>query len=135
MRWVTRPWRHAFDFKGRATRREYWLFVLQMYALIFGLLFGATLFQDSATVAPIVFTLAGIPSLFIFIALLSAGVRRLHDHDKSGWMILIAAFPAVGWIFYLIMMLTPPTPGENGYGRDPREGDHDTPDALAGVFS
>ena len=135
MRWVTRPWRQAFDFKGRATRREYWLFVLQTYALIFGLFLGLAQFQDSAGVAPIVLALVPILSLFLFIALLSAGVRRLHDHDKSGWMILIAAFPFVGWIFYLIMMLTPPTPGENGYGHDPREGDHDSPDALAGVFS
>jgi uncharacterized membrane protein YhaH (DUF805 family) len=135
MRWVTRPWRHAFDFSGRATRREYWLFVAQTYALIFVLFLGASLFEDSATTAPFVLVVVTIPCLFIFIALLSAAVRRLHDHDKSGWMILIAAFPFVGWIFYLIMMLTPPTPGENGYGHDPRQGDHATSDALAGVFS
>jgi uncharacterized membrane protein YhaH (DUF805 family) len=76
-----------------------------------------------------------ILAIFLFIGGLSVGVRRIHDHDKSGWLILLGAIPLIGWILHLILMLTPPTPGENSYGHDPREGDHPHPDALAGVFS
>ena len=73
--------------------------------------------------------------LFMILAQLAAGVRRIHDHDKTGWFILLGMVPLVGWIFFLIMMLTPGTPGENSYGYDPREGDRPSLEEVAGVFS
>jgi uncharacterized membrane protein YhaH (DUF805 family) len=73
--------------------------------------------------------------LFMILAQLAAGVRRIHDHDKTGWFILLALVPLIGWIFFLIMMLTPGTPGENSYGYDPCEGDRPSPDEVAEVFS
>ena len=33
---------------------------------------------------------------------LSAAVRRLHDHDKSGGFILLRRDPAIGWIFFFL---------------------------------
>ena len=35
--WMLRPWRRALDCRGRATRRDYWLFALQL-TLLFGAL-------------------------------------------------------------------------------------------------
>ena len=61
--------------------------------------------------------------LFAFIATLSASVRRLHDHDKSGWFYLVSMFPFFGWIFFLFMMFTPGDEEENSYGPNPRYGD------------
>lgn len=139
MYWVWRPWRQAFDFKGRATRREYWLFLVQLYGavLLVGLGLGfATIViggqldgveQLVPLVVLVVVLLAAIPYL-------SATVRRIHDHNKTGWLLLLAFIPAVGWIFYLIMMLTPGTDGENDYGPDPRQRGFTSEDAYA-VFS
>ena len=69
------------------------------------------------------------------IATISAGVRRIHDHDKTGWLLLLSFVPLFGWIFLLIMTLTPGTRGENSYGYDPREGDAPSADEMAAIFS
>ena len=126
--WLARPWRQAFNFSDRATRREYWLFVVQLYVVFLllmfltgvalGLAYPAALDDEGS---PLIGTLALIAFLLLLIPYLSASVRRLHDHDKTGWLFLLTLVPLAGWVFYLIMMLTPGTQGENGYGSDPRD--------------
>jgi uncharacterized membrane protein YhaH (DUF805 family) len=138
MRWIVRPWRQFFDFSGRATRREYWLFQLQLIILYVGMLLavGALGERFPSDTTSMAVGLAAIPAvLFYFIGSLSSGVRRIHDHDKSGWLFLLSFIPLVGWIFFLIMGLTPGTSGDNSYGRDPREGDQLSPDEVAAIFS
>ena len=46
--------------------------------------------------------------------------RRLHDTDRSGWWMLIALIPLVGWIVLLIFMCLDSTPGENRFGANPK---------------
>ena len=138
MRWILRPWRQFFDFSGRATRREYWLFQVQLVLLYVGLLLAAgavaETFQSDTT--DVVVGFAVIPAiLFYLIGSLSSGVRRIHDHDKSGWLFLLSFVPLIGWIFFLIMGLTPGTAGDNSYGRDPREGDLPSAEEVAAIFS
>jgi uncharacterized membrane protein YhaH (DUF805 family) len=140
--WVLRPWRQAFDFRGRATRREYWFFLVQLYTafilavLILGLV-GAIAFP-SEIVAGMASVLAGTVTsvlvLMMMIPYVSASIRRLHDHDKSGWLFLLAMVPGVGWIFFLIMMLTPGTQGPNSYGSDPRDR-LETDEDVSKIFS
>jgi uncharacterized membrane protein YhaH (DUF805 family) len=138
--WVLRPWRQTFDFSGRATRREYWLFIVQLYLALVLAVIGLGAVAGAAGAGTGERGAAGIGLgvillfLVAFIPYLSASVRRLHDHDKSGWLFLLSMVPLVGWIFYLIMMLTPGTPGENGYGPDPRDPLGSAED-MAGVFS
>ena len=59
-------------------------------------------------------------ALFTFIPNLAVAVRRLHDQDKSGWMILLALIPLVGGIIVLVFMLLDGTRGPNQYGPDPK---------------
>ena len=131
---LTRPWTHIFDYKGRSTRREYWLFILLYYfgifalASVFGLVASATnLIDEGGTAENVMGAVLGIGLLVYFLAFflawLSLSVRRLHDHDKSGWFLLLAWVPLVGWIFFLIMMLTTGNDYENSYGPDPRQGE------------
>ena len=135
---LVRPWRRAFRVKGRATRTEYWLFLAQLLAVYFAwaMFVGGLVGQLEV---PLLTAVLGIVTLlyllFMMIASITVAVRRLHDHDKSGWLYLIVFVPFFGWIFYLIMMLTPGTKGENGYGHDPREGDLPETEAVASVFS
>lgn len=122
--WIVNPWRSAFDFRGRATRREYWFFLIQLWLGWFVVAMAVTAFVDTWMKEVSDLELGStLIALFAatFIPYLSASVRRLHDHDKSGWLYLLTVIPLVGWIFWLIMMLTPGTPGENSYGPDPRE--------------
>lgn len=138
MHWVLRPWRQFFNFSGRATRREYWLFQLQLLVLYVAMLVAVGALGEelqSDTTNAIVGGAAIVAVLFYLIASLSSGVRRIHDHDKSGWLFLLTFVPLIGWIFWLIMALTPGTAGENSYGRDPREGDQLSPEEVAAIFS
>jgi len=126
--WVARPWRQTFNFSDRATRREYWFFLVQLYVgfliamfgigMVLGLAYPAALDDEGS---PVIGVLTIVAMLLLLVPYLSASVRRLHDHDKSGWLFLLTFVPLAGWIFYLIMMLTPGTQGANSYGSDPRD--------------
>ena len=53
------------------------------------------------------------------IPFLAVAIRRVHDHDKSGWFVLIP-------IYNLILYLTEGTKGPNRFGPDPKGGQADT---------
>jgi uncharacterized membrane protein YhaH (DUF805 family) len=63
-----------------------------------------------------VVTLFGLAS---FIPSLSVTVRRLHDTDKSGWLILLGLIPLIGVIILLVFYILPGTKGPNKFGPDP----------------
>ena len=56
----------------------------------------------------------------IYLVPLAQGVKRLHDLNKSGWLILLCCVPIVGWIFALYMLFADGTVGPNPYGADPK---------------
>ena len=58
-------------------------------------------------------SLYGLAALIPSIA---AGVRRLHDTGKSGWMLLISLIPIVGAIAIIVLLAQPGTPDANEYG-------------------
>jgi uncharacterized membrane protein YhaH (DUF805 family) len=73
---VGHSFRHYADFKGRASRSEFWIFfgfvlLLNLVAGIFGMRIG------------------GIVSLILFVPQLSVAVRRLHDVNCSGKELII----------------------------------------------
>lgn len=47
------------------------------------------------------------------------GVRRLHDLNWSGWLILIAIVPYAGAVIGLLMLFKPGTAGDNKFGPQP----------------
>ena len=71
-----------FDFKGRASRSEYWYFTL---FIMVGYVVGFTL----GFIAPVFFIINGIFFLVIIIPWVAVAARRLHDINKSGWFQLI----------------------------------------------
>ena len=114
MEWYLKVLRQYADFDGRASRQEYWMFVL--FNLIFSL---AANFIDYLIGSYGV--MSGIYGLVLFVPSLAVSVRRLHDVNKSGWMILVALIPLIGFIWLLVLMVTEGTPGENQYGPNPNE--------------
>ena len=106
------------DFSGRARRREYWTFVLvncliAMLLLILGLAFG----EDS----PASNIMVTIFYLIMLVPNLSVSVRRLHDIGKSGWYMFLSLIPLIGGLILLIWSLMDSEPGENQYGKNPKE--------------
>lgn len=106
------------DFSGRARRREYWTFVLvncliALLLLILGLAFG----EDS----PASNIMVTIFYLIMLVPNLSVSVRRLHDIGKSGWYIFLSLIPLIGGLILLIWSLMDSEPGENQYGKNPKE--------------
>ena len=89
-------------FSGRASRSEYWFWVLFtmivsfvtgiMDGFIFGSEFGAGLIST-------------ITSVVLFLPGLAVWVRRLHDVGKSGWWILssILILPVLLLLYWLII--------------------------------
>lgn len=52
--------------------------------------------------------LSNLYSLFVLAPSLAIAVRRLHDIKKSGWWLLLAFVPIIGW-FILIILYAMPT--------------------------
>lgn len=138
---LIRPWRHLFDFKGRATRGEYLLFhvtgvvalmvfvaILSLVSsLIFGL--GANRGSNVAVIAVL------ISYLLFFVTHIAIGIRRLHDQGEPGVKYLLTFIPLFGIFFWLMMILTAGQDFENDYGPDPRQPENAGADELGGVFS
>lgn len=114
MNWYLKVLRQYADFNGRARRTEYWMFILFNFIFAFA---AAMLDQMFGSISVV----ASLYSLAVFIPSLAVGVRRLHDVDKSGWMILVGFIPVIGWIWLIILFATEGHPGVNQYGVNPKE--------------
>ena len=113
------PLRKYADFSGRARRAEYWWFyLLVIIGYVVATIVDSLLGLDQ-TVGPY-----GTTTLVLLLAMLlpsiAAGVRRLHDTDRSGWWMLIALIPLVGAIVLLVFFVLEGTQGENRFGPDPK---------------
>jgi uncharacterized membrane protein YhaH (DUF805 family) len=119
MKWYLHALRNYAVFKGRARRREYWIFEL-MNAVI-----TLALFVLAVTLGK-----AGDPYFlslpFLYIAAtaipsLSSLIRRLHDTGRSGWWFWIGLIPLFGPVSMLIFTVENSQPGENRYGPNPKQ--------------
>jgi len=88
------------NFKGRTNRADFWWAVLGYFIASFvvgfigGLIFGSN--ESSLNVLSTIFMLA------TFIPALALEVRRLHDINKSGWLVLVSLIPLVGSILLIV---------------------------------
>jgi uncharacterized membrane protein YhaH (DUF805 family) len=100
-------------FRGRASRSEFWYFVL-FQVLLFVILstIDAAVFQGAASV------LVSLAILLLFFPALAVTVRRLHDGDISGWWGLLALVPLFG-LYILVWLWDPGTRGPNRFGIGP----------------
>lgn len=115
-----------FSFNGRIRRIEYFLSCLlggAVTAIAFWLGVGTSLIGASQNSG----SGFGIGVLIGFSALIGGiwftiaqDVKRLHDVDKSGWLIILLLIPIVNFILGLYMLLADGTVGPNRYGNDPK---------------
>jgi len=112
------------DFSGRASVREYWMFVVGnliigfvggLGALILAFIIG--LGTDIYGLGVLFYVLVvGGYGLYIIIPSVSISVRRLHDQDKSGAFYFLTFIPYIGPIVILVFMCLQGNTGINQYG-------------------
>ena len=108
------------NLNGRASRSEYWWFVLfnfivNIVTLVIDLTLGSMITYDMGYVGLIAFLALLLPTV-------SVSVRRLHDIGKSGWWILLAIIPIVNFIGIFVILVFTLMEGEehpNQYGNVP----------------
>ena len=99
------------DFTGRATRTEYWMFIL-FYMIIY-----VALAVIDAFLGTVILSL--LFSLVLLVPSISIATRRLHDIGRTGWWQLILFIPLLGLIV-LIVFLVLDSQDENEYGPNPK---------------
>lgn len=127
MEWFLKVVRDNYaNFNGRARRKEYWMFTLfnAIIAIIFSIL---SLMSEIFSYVNVIVSLA------LLIPALAVGVRRLHDINKSGWMLLIGIIPFLN-IYLLYLFCLEGDKGSNEYGEDPKADENDNPFADQNPF-
>ena len=107
MKWFIKCLNQYFDFKGRARRREFWMFylwtmIIEVVIILLSLLLGGgfpgmgasesvppELMPRSVGMGMFFSGLITLYGLALFIPQLSVTVRRLHDTGKPGWLLLV----------------------------------------------
>ena len=126
MTWYLKVLNNYASFRGRARRKEYWIFTLvnvvfTIVAIVLDNLVRLT-FEGSVygflSTAYILATI--VPSFSVL-------VRRLHDIGKSGWYVLVYFVPLLGGLILLAFTVTDGDYGENDYGPDPKDEERNRP--------
>ena len=121
---VERGFRKYGRFTGRASRSEFWWWVLGNVVVVlvcYGLMIGLGLATSGNSND---FGWAGVPPLVLLIAWIVATivpniaitVRRLHDAGFSGWMYLLQLIPYLGALVVLILCASNTSPAAVRYG-------------------
>lgn len=99
MNWFIKCFRQYSDFKGRARRKEFWMFSLVQFFL--GLIFFTADFllfflpSDGFPILTMLYVTA------MFFPALAVTVRRLHDVGKSGWWYV--NFCVKLWLVFIVL--------------------------------
>jgi len=111
----------AFDFQGRASRSEYWFWVLFLLTCNFALGFLEGLIGPRNLLAADIAALNLLFFALTFMPGLSVTIRRLHDTGRTGWWWLINLVPVIGWIVMLFFAIQEGEGRQNAYGPEPEE--------------
>jgi len=108
---IVSGFRNYVNFSGRATRPEYWYWVL--FAVLVGIVSAVldTAIFPGSNGQPINM----ITGLILLLPGLGLAVRRLHDIDRTGWWVLIP-LTIIGILPFIYWACQPGTPGSNRFG-------------------
>lgn len=112
---------HYVDFKGRARRKEYWMYTLFNFLaiLIFYALVFVAAYSQQQTLMYIISGILWLYCLGLILPSLGVAIRRLHDIGKSGWWLLLNLIPA-GSIVVFVFQCMDSERGTNEYGPNPK---------------
>ncbi len=121
MNWYVDVLKKYAVFEGRPRRQEYWMFFLfnVIIGFVLGLVdgfAGLTIGESGAGM------LGSIYSLAVLCPGIAVAIRRLHDTGRSGFWLLIAFVPCIGFIVLLVFMIQDSEPNANQHGPNPKGG-------------
>lgn len=102
------------EFSGRASRSEFWWFMLFVALLTFGAEWLDDKFFPRRKNGPLEIA----TTLFVIVPSLAVSVRRLHDRNMRGWWIFLA-LTGVGGIVLIILYALKSNPHTNRFGNPP----------------
>lgn len=114
MNWYIEVLKKYAVFKGRARRKEYWYFQLvnSLISIVIALIFASGIEGESIV--------SSVYSLAVLIPTIALSVRRLHDTDRSGWLMLLLFIPIIGWLVLLYFFVQDSQSITNEYGENPK---------------
>lgn len=85
--------KHYADFKGRATRKEFWMawlgcWIVAFVILFIGIIIDAVCFERSDDFV-VCLTLRRLWGMATLVPSIAISVRRLHDVGRSAWLVVI----------------------------------------------
>lgn len=129
MSWMLLPYRRYAEFSGRSRRREYWSFALfcVLVMILLNTFFGTNevtrgngAFVYGSRLVGAGGWIGGLFWLASIVPGLAVSVRRLHDQDRTGWLLLLWLIPLLGWFAVFVLMCLEGTRGPNRFGPDPK---------------
>lgn len=111
------------NFSGRASRSEFWWWILFVWIINVILAFLINLVTPSSGDTSSLGLLGNVALLIVsvifFLATLAVAVRRLHDTGRSGWWVLLYWVCCIGTIIMIVFCVQPSQPSDNQYGAPP----------------
>ena len=105
------------NFSGRARRKEFWMYMLFLNAIIAALYVIAIIFaMITPILGGIIFLVIGLFNLATLVPTLGLWFRRMQDTGNIGWFFLIP-------IYDIVLAVTEGTKGDNEFGPDPKAGE------------
>jgi uncharacterized membrane protein YhaH (DUF805 family) len=120
---VRRVWHLYGTFEGRASRPEYWWWVLFVNLAVIAFFVLTAVVQTAVpggsgngllVVGPVVLLALGL--LALIVPTISVTVRRLHDANLSGWWWWVSVIPYAGGIILIVLVCRRSSVGPNNYG-------------------
>ncbi len=137
MKWFLKCLKQYADFRGRARRKEYWMFTLfycifALVALILDIIIGTTYSSEGVLDSILnegtttqIGLIEGIFNIAILIPSTAVSVRRLHDIGRSGWWLLLVLLPIIGLIWLIVWAIFDSHPETNEWGPNPKANDEE----------
>ncbi|WP_201584618.1 DUF805 domain-containing protein [Psychrobacter jeotgali] len=111
-----------YSLEGRVGRIQYlaisMIWGLLAFVIVFILMALSGVFGNSVNSSSLLLVYIVIIPMSIYTSILLPR-RRLHDLDKSGWLILITFIPLVNLLFYLYLIFARGDEGINRFGLPP----------------
>ena len=100
--------------KGRIGRQAYWiasLIILALYILLTVLINVTKSYENTVT-----YVLGLIVAAILIYGAICVLIKRCHDADKSGWLLLLGVIPIAGLVLAIWAGVSEGTRGPNRYG-------------------
>ncbi|MFW2336127.1 DUF805 domain-containing protein [Ilumatobacter sp.] len=98
------------NFAGRLDVGRFWRFIAINFVISLVL---SVLWQSFGVLW---YVLAGAYWVALFVPVLAATIRRLHDTGKTGWLVLLHLVPLIGTIVLIVLCVQKGDADANEYG-------------------